>query len=58
MFREVGKMKRFIMLIALLLSMAFLVACAGAAPRPVIIQDGKVINEPDGLGTTLQKILG
>ena len=45
------------LLVALLLSMVVLIACAGASPRPVIIQDGKVINEPDGLGTTLKKIL-
>ena len=52
-------MRRLAMLIALLMSMIILSACAGATPRPVIIQDGKVINEPepDGLGTTLKKIL-
>lgn len=37
-------MKRLIMLVALLLSMSFLIACAGPTPRPVIIQDGKVTN--------------
>ncbi len=50
-------MKRLIMLIALLLSMAILIACAGATPRPIIIQGDKVISEPEGLVDTLKKIL-
>ena len=38
-------MKRLIMLIALLLSMSILIACAGPSPRPVLIQDGKEVKE-------------
>jgi len=34
-------MKRLVMLIALLLSVAILTACAGPTPRPVVIQSDR-----------------
>lgn len=55
--QEEGKMKKRIILVALLLSMITLVACAGSTPRPVIIKDGKIINEPEGLISTVKRIL-
>ena len=42
---EREKMKRLIMLVALLLSMSVLIACAGPSPRPVLVQDDKQIKE-------------
>lgn len=36
-------MKRLTLLVVLLLSMVILIACAGPAPRPVIIQDDKEV---------------
>ena len=45
------------MLMVLLLFMAFLISCAGSTPRPVIIRGDKVISEPDGLISTVKRIL-
>ena len=51
-------MKRLIMLVALLLSIITLIACAGVTPRPVIIQNGKEVEEPpQGLISTIKKVL-
>jgi hypothetical protein len=38
-------MKRLVMLMALLLSVAILTACAGPAPRPVVIQEKTTTNK-------------
>ena len=38
-------MKRLTMLVALLLCMIILVACAGPTPRPVIIQNDKEVQQ-------------
>lgn len=39
-------MKRLTMLVALLLFMVILIACAGPTPRPVIIQGDKEVKQP------------